>query len=70
MDSLKIKVEIVGRERVELSVKKGVTVEEVMKMLGLNPVEYVAIKDGSVVPEEEEIREASDLKLVPVVSGG
>lgn len=53
-----------------LRVKVGESVESVIKALGLNPVEYVAVLDGRVVPEDERISSPAKLKLVPVVSGG
>ena len=65
-----IKVEIVRRGEAEIKVRRGERVENVMRRLGLNPVEYVAVMEGRVVPEDEVISKPVRLKLVPVVSGG
>lgn len=53
-----------------VKVRVGETVEGVIKALGLNPVEYVAVLDGRLVPEDEPILAPAKLKLIPVVSGG
>ncbi|MEM2186470.1 MAG: MoaD/ThiS family protein [Thermofilaceae archaeon] len=53
-----------------VKVRKGETVESVIKALGLNPVEYVAVLNGQIVPEDEPIPAPTKLKLIPVVSGG
>lgn len=67
---VEIKVVVLRRGEVKLKVPENAKVEDVVKMLGLNPVEYVAILDGRVVPEDEPVGGAAVLKLVPVVSGG
>jgi len=48
----------------------GETVESVVKSIGLNPVEYVPVLNGQIVPEDEPILVPAKLKLIPVVSGG
>jgi sulfur carrier protein ThiS len=45
-------------------------VEDAIKALGLNPVEYVAVLNGRIVPDDEPIEIGTTLKLIPVVSGG
>ncbi len=51
-------------------VRAGETVGSVVRALGLNTAEYVAVLDGRVVPEDEPITAPARLRLVPVVSGG
>ncbi|RLE69788.1 MAG: thiamine biosynthesis protein ThiS [Thermoprotei archaeon] len=71
VDTIRVVVEVVGRGMIrEVNVKKGVKVEEVLRMIGLNPVEYVVILGRTLVPEDEMITQGTRLKLVPVVSGG
>jgi sulfur carrier protein ThiS len=45
-------------------------VADILKELGLLSTEYVAVKNGRVVSEEEELSENDEVTLVPVVSGG
>jgi len=65
-----VKVEVVRRGETEVKVRKGERIESVMRRLGLNPVEYVAVLEGEVVPEDEVITKPVRLRLIPVVSGG
>lgn len=70
MRRFKVTVEIEGRESVEVEVEGEASVRDIEERVGLNPVEYVAIRDGKVIPEDEAIRGEARIRLVPVVSGG
>ena len=65
---------IIGKERerreMEIEVRKGEKVEDVMKKLGLVIDEFVPIVNGEVVTELEELREGDTLEFVRVWSGG
>ncbi len=70
MEEVEVKVEVARLGERVVKVKVGETVESVVKRIGLNPSEYVAVLNGKVVPEDRVIEGASHLKLIPVVSGG
>ena len=69
-EEIELSVVVLRRGSHKLKLPKGTKVEEAVKALGLNPVEYVAILDGRIVPEDEPIESGATLKLIPVVSGG
>lgn len=49
---------------------KGRKIRDIFKELGLNPEEYVVLKNGEVVLLDEPVEENDEIELVPVVSGG
>ncbi len=46
------------------------TVEDVLRRLGINPVEVIVAKNGKIVSEEETVDPRDELKIVMVVHGG
>ncbi len=62
-----VKVKVDGKI-VELD--KGMMVYQIMKRLGLNPEEYLPVKDGELVPEDEYIRDEDEIEFVRVTSKG
>lgn len=70
MEEVELLVEVVRKGSQRVKVRKGARVEDIVKLLGLNTEEYVAVLDGRVVPDDELVVEPSKLKLIPVVSGG
>lgn len=70
VEEVEVIVESTRFEPRVVKVRAGETVESVIKSLGLNPVEYVAVLDGRIVTEDEPITAPAKLKLIPVVSGG
>ncbi len=57
------------REQKTMQAKPGKALE-VIKELGLNPEEFLVIKNGVLVAEDEELEENDDIKIIPVISGG
>jgi len=47
-----------------------VRVKDVLKKLKLSSEEYVVVKSGNVVTEEDGVSDGDELILYPVVSGG
>ena len=45
-------------------------IEEVLKSLGINPVEVIVAKNGKIVSEDETAGFGDELKIVRVVHGG
>lgn len=69
-EEVELTVVVLRRGSHKLKLPKSAKVEDAIKALGLNPVEYVAVLDGRLVPEDETIEGGATLKLIPVVSGG
>ncbi|RLG83953.1 MAG: thiamine biosynthesis protein ThiS [Thermoprotei archaeon] len=47
-----------------------VKVKELFKILGLLSEEYIVVKNGRILTEEDEIVDGDEVVLYPVVSGG
>jgi sulfur carrier protein len=47
-----------------------VRIEEILRILNINPVEVIVAKNGRIVPEDETVGSADELKIVRVVHGG
>ncbi len=45
-------------------------IEDVLRDLGINPVEVIVAKNGRIVSEEEIASSGDELKVVRVVHGG
>jgi len=48
----------------------GATVEDVLRDLGVNPVEVIISKNGKVVSELEPIGQDDEMKIIRIVHGG
>jgi sulfur carrier protein len=48
----------------------GVRIEDILRDLGINPVEVIVAKNGKIVSEEEQANYADELKIVRIVHGG
>jgi len=70
VEEIELTVVVLRRGARTVKLSKGAKVEDAIKALGLNPVEYVAVLDGRIVPDDEPIESGTTLKLIPVVSGG
>jgi sulfur carrier protein len=46
------------------------SIEDVIKQLGINPEEVIVAKNGKIVPEEETAGSCDELKIVRFVHGG
>ncbi|MEM0355151.1 MAG: thiamine biosynthesis protein ThiS [Desulfurococcaceae archaeon] len=66
-----VKVEVRERENIVYEIEaNGLTIKELLVKLGLIPSEYVAVKNGNVVTEEDRVVDGDTLILYPVKSGG
>ncbi|MEM1661371.1 MAG: thiamine biosynthesis protein ThiS [Desulfurococcaceae archaeon] len=66
-----VKVEVRERENIVYEMEaNGLTIKELLVKLGLIPSEYVAVKNGNVVTEEDRVVDGDTLILYPVKSGG
>ena len=48
----------------------GATVEDVLRDLGVNPVEVIISKNGKVVSELEPIGQDDEMKIIRIIHGG
>jgi sulfur carrier protein len=64
-----MKITLPDGSRKEMSVH-NVRIEDVLKELGINPVEVIVAKNGKIVTEEENAGIADELKVIRVVHGG
>jgi len=50
--------------------ENGSRIEDILKQLGINPVEVIVAKNGRIVSEEDTAGDGDELKIVRVVHGG
>ena len=50
--------------------ENGALIEDILKQLGINPVEVIVAKNGRIVSEEEMAGSDDELKIVRFVHGG
>ncbi len=62
-----VKVLIDGRE---IELERGGQVYQIMSVLGLNPEEFLALKDGRLVPDDEYVKEGDTIEFLRVTSRG
>lgn len=55
--------------RQELRISEA-TVEDVLRDLGVNPVEVIVSKNGKVVSELESIGQDDEIRIIRIVHGG
>lgn len=64
-----MKITLPDGSRKEMAVHNA-RIEDVLKELGINPVEVIVARNGKIVAEEENAGSADELKIVRVVHGG
>jgi len=67
---LKVKIKILGDGEKVVDVGEDATVSEALHKAGLLVTEYVVMRRGKVIAEDEELADGDELILYPVVSGG
>jgi sulfur carrier protein len=67
---LVIRVRILGGPTREVGYREGMKVIDVLRSIGVMSSEYVVVKNGRIVAEDEPIEDGDELVLYPVVSGG
>ena len=66
----RVRLNILGSGVREVEVAEGARVADVLRAAGLLSTEYVVVKGGRVVAEDEPVADGDELVLYPVVSGG
>lgn len=70
-EELAIKVEVRENEITIHEIEaKSLTVKELFERLQLIPNEYVVVKNGEVITEEDKVVDGDTVILYPVKSGG
>jgi len=64
-----LKIILPDGSRNEMAVE-DTTIEDVLRRLGINPVEVIVAKNGKIVSEDETADSKDELKIVRVVHGG
>lgn len=54
----------------EIETPGNITIRELIKGLGLNPLSVLAVKDGKLVSNETRLGSEGEIKLISVISGG
>jgi sulfur carrier protein len=57
------------KSRKELHIEEGV-IEDILKDLGINPVEVIVARNGKVVSELDRIADEDEMRIIRVVHGG
>ena len=66
-----VRVTVPGGRVKELEISGELSAEELLKTLGLNPSEFLVVKDKRIAtPECERVRNDDEIELVRVVHGG
>jgi sulfur carrier protein ThiS len=70
--ALKVKVRLLPtrKETRTLELKKGAKVEDALRALNLFPDAWIAVRDKTPIPLDEELVDNDDIKLISAVSGG
>jgi sulfur carrier protein ThiS len=67
---MRIAVEITGEKKHNITVPKGATMADILRVLKLKPDIWLVVVNGSIVPIDTKITVDDKLKLVRIVSGG
>ena len=59
-----------GERALEVKVKKRRKIKKILEQLGIDLKNYVILKNGEVVLEEEYVSNNDEIELIPVASGG
>jgi len=71
IDSMNIKVKISRtNETKEISLEKGLTVEDLLKKINLKPDTVIIINKSKPIPIDEEVKDGEELTILQVSSGG
>ncbi len=65
-----IKIISEEEEKVIKLENKSMSIEELLRKVGINPVTVIVKKNDKIVPVEEKANDGDVLELIPVVSGG
>jgi sulfur carrier protein len=59
---------LIRKEKYET--QPGITLKEALHSLGYSTETHMALRDGTVLPDDEILEEGDVITLIPVISGG
>lgn len=62
-------VKLIVRKQ-EYEAPAGLTLQQAMEQIGLQPESYLALRNGEMIVASEVLREGDTVKLIAVISGG
>lgn len=54
----------------EKTLKKETTVQRAMELLEILPEEYLAVRDGQLLTEDDRLKDGDEVQFISVISGG
>ena len=71
MSEITVKVELLAeRETKKHTLPEGSKIEDLLEIIGQNPETLVVKRNDKITPENDELEDGDEIKIVPVVSGG
>jgi len=65
-----VKVSITGEREPRIVEVSRIRVKDLLAKLGLNPTEYVVLKDGEILVDDDEVVDGEVVTVFTVKSGG
>ncbi|MGB9828319.1 MAG: MoaD/ThiS family protein [Thermosphaera sp.] len=65
-----VKVNITGEREPRIVEVSRIRVKDLLAKLGLNPTEYVVLKDGEILVDDDEVVDGEAVTVFTVKSGG
>jgi sulfur carrier protein ThiS len=65
-----VKVSITGEREPRIVEVSRIRVKDLLAKLGLNPTEYVVLKDGEILVDDDEVVDGEAVTVFTVKSGG
>jgi sulfur carrier protein ThiS len=65
-----VKVNVTGEGEPRIVEVSRIRVKDLLAKLGLNPTEYVVLKDGEILVDDDEVVDGEALTVFTVKSGG
>jgi sulfur carrier protein ThiS len=65
-----VKVNITGEGEPRIVEVSRIRVKDLLAKLGLNPTEYVVLKDGEILVDDDEVVDGEAVTVFTVKSGG
>lgn len=67
--NIKVKISRTNETK-EISLEKGLTVEDLLKKINLKPDTVIIINKSKPIPIDEEVKDGEELTILQVSSGG
>ncbi|MDI6719542.1 MAG: MoaD/ThiS family protein [Methanomicrobiales archaeon] len=64
-----MRVELPGGGACEVPIRES-KIADVLRELRINPLDVIVVKNGRIVPEDDDVRDGDCIRLIDVKSGG